>query len=76
MRLDGASLFCSLTYMFFDEDLPKKARNLLNPPVLDALSVAELEGYKADLKAEEVRVDAEIARKQAHMKAAGDIFKS
>ncbi len=58
-----------------DEDLPKKAPTLLIPPVLDKLSLVELEAYKADIKAEEARVDVEIAKKQAHMKAAGDIFR-
>jgi len=62
--------------MFMEEDLPKKPSNLLVPPVLDKLSVRELEAYKADLLAETARVDAEITKKQAHIKAAGDIFKS
>lgn len=61
--------------MFMEEDLPKKPSNLLVPPVLDKLSVTELEIYKADLAAEIARVEGEMAKKQAHMKAAGDIFK-
>lgn len=62
--------------MFFEDDLPRKARTLLIPPILDTLSVAELEAYITDLNAEIERVKADIAKKQAHMKAVEGIFKS
>ena len=61
--------------MFFEDDLPRKAKTLLNSPVLDTLSVAELEAYILDLNGEIERVKTDIAKKQAHQKAASDIFK-
>jgi uncharacterized small protein (DUF1192 family) len=58
-----------------EEDLPKPARNLLVPPPLDHLGVAELEAYIADLEAEIARVRGKIAAKDAHKAAAAAFFK-
>lgn len=58
-----------------EEDLPKPKRNLLVPPPLDALGVAELNAYIADLEAEIARVKAKIAAKDAHKAAAAAFFK-
>ncbi|HQT64157.1 MAG TPA: DUF1192 domain-containing protein [Acidocella sp.] len=59
-----------------DEDLPKKARNLLVPPPLDMLGVAELQDYIEVLKAEIARVQAVISAKDAHKAAAAAFFKT
>ncbi len=59
-----------------DDDLPKPARALLAPPVLDMLGVAELRGYIAALEAEIARVQAVIAAKDAHRAAAAAFFKA
>ena len=55
------------------EDLePVKKR--IEPLNLDALSIAELEAYIAQLSAEIERTKAKIAAKKAHRDAAGSIF--
>lgn len=57
----------------FDEELPgKKPAAVKN---LEPLSVDELTAYIADLKAEILRVEADIAKKQAHKSAADSFFK-
>lgn len=61
--------------MFLDNDLDPKTKKA-KPRVLDDMSVNELEDYKADLTAEIERVDAEIARKQAHKSAIESVFKA
>lgn len=57
----------------FDEELPAKktpaARNL------EPLSLHELETYIEELKAEIVRVQGEIGKKEAHKSAADTFFK-
>lgn len=58
--------------MLYDDDAVKKPKAAPKP--LDAMSVAELENYIADLTAEIERVKAEIARKKAHMNAASSLF--
>lgn len=59
--------------MFDDENEPrKKAPQVKN---LEPMSVDELESYITDMKAEIIRVQEEIKRKQAHMDAASSIFK-
>jgi len=58
-----------------DEDLPRPARKLLVPPVLDMLGVAELQDYIAVLEGEIARVRGVIASKQAHAQAAASFFK-
>jgi uncharacterized small protein (DUF1192 family) len=59
-----------------EEDLPKPPRNLLAPPLLDNLGIAELNAYIADLEAEIERVKAKIATKDAHKTAAAAFFKN
>jgi len=59
-----------------DEDLPRPARKLLVPPVLDMLGVAELNEYIALLEGEIARVRGVIASKQAHAQAAALFFKA
>lgn len=59
----------------FDDDLEPKTKKpkLRN---LDNMSVEELKDYIEDMKAEIVRVEAEITKKQKHMNAAATLFKS
>jgi uncharacterized small protein (DUF1192 family) len=59
-----------------EEDLPRPARKLLVPPVLDMLGVEELTLYIADLNAEISRVKQAIAAKEAHRDAAAAFFKA
>ena len=59
-----------------EEDLPKPTRNLLVPPVLDSLGIAELNAYIADLEGEIARVKGKIASKDAHKAAASAFFKN
>ena len=61
--------------MFRDDDLDPRTKKpkLRN---LDALSVEELHDYIEELKAEIVRVEGEIIKKQKHMNAASSLFKS
>jgi len=59
--------------MFDDENEPRrKAPTVKN---LEPMSVDELGRYIADMKAEIIRAQEEIKRKQAHMDAASSIFK-
>ena len=58
-----------------EEDAAPKRRHRLEPLVLDMLGVEELHLYVAELKAELLRVDAEIARKRNHRSAANAFFK-
>ncbi len=57
------------------EDEAPRPRAQLTRPVLDALGVAELEAYIADLRSEIVRAEQEITRKQGHRAAADSVFK-
>lgn len=59
----------------FDDDLPRPKPKLLSPPVLDKLSVDELDIYIADLHAEIARAEADKAKKAAWKSAADDLFK-
>lgn len=59
-----------------DEDLPKPAKSLLVPPVLDMLGVDELQTYIVALEAEITRVKAVISTKNAHKQAAAAFFKT
>jgi uncharacterized small protein (DUF1192 family) len=61
--------------MMSDDDEPRKPRRRLEPLVLDAFGVAELESYIAELRAEIARAEAEIARKSAHRSAADAFFR-
>ena len=58
-----------------DEDLPKPAKSLLLPPVLDMLGIDELQAYIVALEAEIARVKAVIFAKDAHKQAAAAFFK-
>ena len=58
-----------------DEDLPKPAKSLLLPPVLDMLGIDELQAYIVALEAEIARVKAVISAKDAHKQAAAAFFK-
>jgi uncharacterized small protein (DUF1192 family) len=60
---------------FPEEDLPRPAKNLLSPPVLEPLGVEELIAYIAALESEITRVRQAIAAKQAHAAAAAAFFK-
>jgi uncharacterized small protein (DUF1192 family) len=59
-----------------DEDLPKPAKSLLVPPVLDMLGIDELQTYIVALEAEIARVKAVISAKDAHKQAAAAFFKT
>jgi uncharacterized small protein (DUF1192 family) len=59
-----------------EEDLPKPAKTLLIPPVLDSFGIDELNAYISDLEAEISRVKAKIATKDAHKAAASAFFKT
>lgn len=59
--------------MFDDENEPQKKTPTLKN--LEPMSVDELEGYIKDMKAEIIRTEEEIKRKQAHMDVASKIFK-
>lgn len=61
--------------MILDDDRARPKPALFTPPVLDKLSVDECEAYVAVLKAEIVRVEADMARKKAHKSAADALFK-
>lgn len=61
--------------MFNDDDLDPKNKRI-KPRSLDNMSVAELEQYITDMKAEIVRVEENIRKKQAHKDAVSSLFKS
>lgn len=58
-----------------DEDGPRGTRVRLERPVLDPLGLKELDAYIGELRAEIVRAEAEIARKQSHRSAADSVFR-
>ena len=57
--------------MLTDEE---PATTRLQPSPLDRLGVAELHAYLAELRAEIVRTEVEIARKQGHRMNADRLF--
>ena len=57
------------------EDEAPRPKTHLAHPSLDALGVAELEAYIADLRGEIARAEQEITRKQGHRAAADSVFK-
>jgi uncharacterized small protein (DUF1192 family) len=59
-----------------EEDLPLRRPRRLTPLALDTLGVAELQDYIAELRAEIVRVEADIDGKQRHRSAADAFFKT
>lgn len=60
--------------MFNDDDLDPQTKRR-KPRPLDTLSIAELEQYIADMRAEIARVEADIAKKKAHKDAISSLFK-
>jgi uncharacterized small protein (DUF1192 family) len=58
-----------------EEDRPRK-KVQFERPVLDSWGVAELREYIEELRAEILRAEAEIARKQSHRSAADAFFRS
>lgn len=60
--------------MIFDEDTePKNRKKTLKP--LDNMSVDELGEYLSDLRAEILRVEAEMGKKQKHLADMDALFK-
>ena len=60
--------------MLNDEEEQRPQKRLTNPK-LDALGVAELEAYIAELRAEITRAEGEIARKRDHRSEADRFFR-
>jgi uncharacterized small protein (DUF1192 family) len=58
-----------------DEDLPRKAPNMVIGENLDAISSAELEQRIVILESEITRLRAEITKKKASVAAASSFFK-
>ncbi len=58
------------------EDLPRRKRVQLERPSLDAMGIAELEGYILELRGEITRVETDISRKQGHRSAADSFFRA
>jgi len=61
--------------MLIDDDAPKPKPQRLERLTLDLLGVEELRDYIAELQAEILRAEADIARKQAHRSAADAFFR-
>ena len=57
------------------EDEAPRPKTQLARPLLDALGVAELEDYIAELRGEIARAEQEITRKQGHRAAADSVFR-
>lgn len=57
-----------------EDEAPRPKTQLARPP-LDALGLAELETYIAELRGEIARAEQEITRKQGHRAAADSVFK-
>jgi uncharacterized small protein (DUF1192 family) len=58
-----------------EDDEPVMKRRRLEPLLLDSLGIEELRGYIDELRAEIVRVEADIGRKGSHRSAADAFFK-
>ncbi len=58
----------------FDDDLDPKTKRP-KPRTLDKMSVDDLKLYITDLKNEITRVEADIAKKEAHKDAVSSLFK-
>jgi uncharacterized small protein (DUF1192 family) len=58
-----------------EDDEPLMKRRRLEPLLLDSLGIEELRSYIGELKAEIVRVEADIDRKGSHRSAADAFFK-
>ncbi len=57
------------------EDEAPRPKTQLARPSLDALGVAELDAYIAELRGEIARAEQEITRKRGHRAAADSVFK-
>jgi uncharacterized small protein (DUF1192 family) len=60
--------------MIGDEDFDPKTKRL-KPRLLDNMSVADLQNYIAQLRAEIARAEADIVKKDSHKSAADAFFK-
>jgi uncharacterized small protein (DUF1192 family) len=58
-----------------EDDEPLMKRRRLEPLLLDSLGIDELRSYIGELRAEIVRVEADIGRKSSHRSAADAFFK-
>jgi uncharacterized small protein (DUF1192 family) len=58
-----------------DENAPAPRRRRLEPLPLDSLGIEELMSYIVELKAEIIRVEGDIGRKQGHRSAADAFFR-
>lgn len=61
--------------MIDEDETPKKPPQRLSPLPLDPLGLAELAGYREELRAEISRVEAEMIRKEGHRTAAAAFFR-
>jgi uncharacterized small protein (DUF1192 family) len=61
--------------MMDEDDAPIRKPARLQKLVLDTLGIVELREYIDELKAEIMRVEADIERKQGHRSAADAFFK-
>jgi uncharacterized small protein (DUF1192 family) len=61
--------------MLEDEEIRPKKHSLIEKPLLDPLSVDDLRTYIADLRAEIVRTEAAIEKKQGAKGHADSFFK-
>jgi uncharacterized small protein (DUF1192 family) len=61
--------------MMFDDDTPQPRPARLEKLALDRLSVAELDDYIAELRAEIARVEQDIDKKSRHRSAAEAFFR-
>jgi uncharacterized small protein (DUF1192 family) len=57
-----------------DDERPMARKKLFEPPLLETLSIAELEGYISDLKEEISRVEQAIAAKRNVRAGADSLF--
>lgn len=58
-----------------EEEEPKPPASRLEPLRLEPMGVAELAHYREELRAEILRVEAEMTRKQTHLSAADALFR-
>jgi uncharacterized small protein (DUF1192 family) len=61
--------------MLEDEEIRPKKHSLIDKPLLDPLSVADLRAYIDDLRAEIARTEAEIEKKHGAKGHADSFFK-
>jgi len=66
---------CKENGMAREDDEPPMKRRRLEPLLLDSLGIEELRLYIDELKAEIIRVEADIGRKSSHRSAADAFFK-